>query len=76
MTEHIKTRRELKSIPLVNDFESIINQCTLSEFEKEILRLHYIEKQSLSFIGDKFGYAERTMKKKHKDILKKISHAL
>lgn len=75
-SEHIETRRKLKKVPLMADFEDIINRCTLSEREKDFLRMYYIEKQSLSFIGDKFGYAERTMKAKHKQILRKISYAL
>lgn len=75
MTEHIKTRRRLKAIPLVADFEAILGRCTLSEEEKEILRRYYIEKQDFRFIGDALGYTERTMKDKHKKILAKISKA-
>ena len=76
MTRHVETRKKLQEIPLVADFEAVLNRCTLSEQEKEILRLHYIEKKDFRFLGDKYGYTERTMKDKHKKILQKISNAL
>lgn len=76
MTEHIRTRRKLQEVPLLSDFESVLDRCTLSEQEKEIMRMHYIDKQEFSFIGDKLGFAERTIKAKHKKILRKISYAL
>ena len=75
-TDHIETRRKLKKIPLVKDFNYIVDRCTLSEEEKEILRMHYIEKKNLAFIGDKLGYSERTIKAKHKACLLKILYAL
>ena len=76
MTAHIETRRKLKDISLVSDFEHLLNLCTLSEEDKDILRLHYIQGKDLRFIGDTLGYAERTIKARHKRALKKLSDAL
>lgn len=76
MTEHIETRHKLKEIRLVNDFEAILAQCMLSEQEKQILRMIYIEKKDLRYIGDKLGFTERQMKNKHKQILKVLKAVL
>lgn len=76
MTEHISTRHKLKDVPLVDDFEKILNKCTLSDEEKDILRLHYLKDKDFRYIGDMLGYAERTIKTKHKKALRKVAKAL
>lgn len=76
MTPHIETRRKLRDIPLVADFEHVLSLCTLDEEDKEILRLHYLHGKDFRFIGDKIGYSERTIKARHKRALKKLSNAL
>ena len=76
MTEHIITRHKLKDVPLVDDFEKILDMCTLSDEEKDILRLHYLKDKDFRYIGDMLGYAERTIKTKHKKALRKVAKAL
>ena len=76
MTSHIETRRKLRDVSLVSDFENILSMCTLDEEDKEILRLHYLHGKDFRYIGDKIGYSERTIKARHKRALKKISSAL
>lgn len=76
MTKHIETRRKLKEIPLVSDFEDLLNVCTLSDEDKNILRMHYLQNKDFRFIGDSMGYSERTIKARHKAALKKLSNAL
>lgn len=76
MTPHIETRRKLKDISLVSDFEHLLSICTLTEQDKEILRMHYLHGKDFRFIGDSIGYAERTIKAHHKRALKKLSDAL
>lgn len=72
MTEHIRTRKKLKGIPLVSGFEELLGQCTLSDTDKEILRLHYIKEKDFRFIGDSLGFSEATIKVRHRKALKKI----
>lgn len=43
-----KTRKKLKQISSVKDFESLIEQTMLSEEEKKILWLHYKEQKTYS----------------------------
>ena len=76
MSKHIDTRRKLQEIPLISDFESILNLCTLSDEDKEILRLHYIKQKDFRYIGDTLGFSEKTVKDRHRKALRKISHAL
>lgn len=74
--ENIKTRRKLESIPLAADFESLLNLCCMSEENKEIMRLHYIEEKDFRYIGDRLGYSESAMKKRHAKILSKLNKVI
>ena len=76
MSTHIETRKKLKDVALVSDFEHILSSCTLSDTEKQIIRLHYIGEKDFRYIGDTLGYTERTIKEKHKKALRKIYYAL
>ena len=70
--ETVKTRKKLKQIGFVYDFENILEQSMLSEEEKTILRMHYKEQKSLCYIADVLGMSEITVKKKHRKMLMKI----
>ena len=67
-----KTRKKLKQIGSIKDFESLIEQTMLSEEEKKILWLHYKEQKTMAFIADELGMSEITVKKKHSKMLMKI----
>lgn len=54
LTSHIKTRNTLKDIPLVETFEALLNKSMISDEEKELMRLHYIQKKDFRFIGDTY----------------------
>lgn len=73
MSDHIDTRRKLKDIPSVSRFDELLEQSTLSDLDKSILRLHYLKHRDFRFIGDLLGYAEVTIKKRHKKALSKLN---
>lgn len=73
MSEHIDTRKKLKEIADISSFTSLINSSTLSDTDKQILVLHYIEDKDFAYIGDMLGFSEPTIKRRHKQALKKIS---
>lgn len=75
-SEHIQTRRKLQAVSLVADFENLLSLCTIDDEDKEILRLHYLKNKDFRYIGDEFGYSERTIKARHKRALRKLSKAL
>ena len=48
----------------------------ISDEEKELMRLHYIQKKDFRFTGDTLGYSEASIKAKHRKILKKLNKLL
>lgn len=76
LTSRIKTRNTLKEIPLVETFEALLNKSMISDEEKELMRLHYIQKKDFRFTGDTLGYSEASIKAKHRKILKKLNKLL
>ena len=76
MSEHIDTRNKLKGIADISTFTSLIDSVTISESDKQILMLHYIEDKDFNFIGDMLGYSESTIKRKHRKALAKIAKLL
>lgn len=54
----------------------LLESCTLTEEDKEIIKLHYVQGKNLGFIADTLGYSESTIKKKHKKILSKLNKLL
>lgn len=73
MTEHIRTRHKLKEICLVTTFEGLIDQCTLTDTDKAMLRLHYLKGKDFRYIGDELGFSEAAIKQRHRKALKKLS---
>lgn len=73
MSENIETRKKLKGIASITQFDVLLEQSTLSDLDKEILRLHYLKEKDFRYIGDILGYAEITIKKRHLKALKKLS---
>lgn len=73
MTEHVKTRHKLKAIPKISTLQEILDDCTLTEEEKTLIIMHYVQGKNFLMIGDTLGYSESTIKKKHKKILAKLS---
>lgn len=67
-----RARKGLREIETVKDFEEVLSTIMLSEEEKEILRLHYRDKKSISYIADKIGMSESNVKKIHRKMLLKI----
>ncbi len=72
MSDHIEIRKRLHGIASVAEFERLLNSRILTDADKQILRMYYIEGKTLSYIGDILGYSESGIKKKHKNILRRI----
>ena len=68
-----ETRKHLKEIETIAEFESILNQIMLSKEEKQILNMIYKDKQTVSFIACELGMSESSVKSKHRKLLDKIS---
>lgn len=73
MSLHIDTRRKIKAIPDIKGFDDLLNKSTLTDEDKIILRLHYLQGKDFRYIGDMLGYAEVTIKKRHARSLSKLN---
>ena len=73
MSIHLDTRRKLKDIPNVSRFDDLLAQSTLTDEDKTLLRLHYLQGKDFKYIGDMLGYAESTIKKHHARALSKLN---
>lgn len=76
MSTHVETRKKLKSIPKVSTLVELLDSCTLTDEDKEIIKLHYVQGKNLGYIADTLGYSESAIKKKHKKILSKLNKLL
>lgn len=76
MTAHVATKRKLKKVSLVADFEDILSRCMIHDEDKQILRMYYINGKDFNFIADTMGYTERAVRDRHKHALEKIADAL
>lgn len=76
LSDHIETRKKLKDIPKVSTFMELLDSCTLTDEDKEIIKLHYVKGKNLGYIADLLGYSESAIKKKHKRILSKLNKIL
>ena len=75
-SKNANTRRKLKHIARVEEFENILNQTMLSDEDKTILRMYCIDEKQMSYIADILGLSEVTVKKKHRKALLKIGELI
>lgn len=76
MTEHIETRTKLKEIVEIQTFSNLLDRCILSEEDRRIMELHYLQDKDLRYIADLLGYSEGTIKKRHRKVLKRLKQIL
>lgn len=72
MSDHIEIRKRLRNITSVIEFEKLLNSRMITDTDKKILKMHYIEDKTLSCIGDILGYSEDWIKKRHRYILRRL----
>lgn len=65
-------RAQLKGICSIQTFEDLLESCTLTDEDKDLLKLHYLKGKDFRYIGDELGYSESTIKRKHRKILSKF----
>ena len=71
MTKHIETRAKLRDLDVAS-LNEILNTIPLSDNERAIMVLHYIKRNDFNFIADTLGFSESTIRRKHREILKRI----
>ena len=71
--ESLVTRQRIKDIPELKTFEDLLESSTLSDTDKQIMRLHYLKEQDFRCIGDSIGLSESAIKSRHRRVLKKLA---
>lgn len=75
-TEYIKIKHRVKDIPDIRSFNSLLEASTLSDLDKEILRMHYLQERDFGYIADMLGYNQKTIESRHRKALIKLSKLL
>ena len=75
-SDHIITRKKIRDIADIETFNGLLDACMLSDEDKQLLRMHYIKGQDFRYIGDMLGFAESTVKRKHRKALQKLNKML
>lgn len=73
---HIEARNRLKKIELIEDFESLLDMCILSDEDKTILRMVYLQHKTMDCVADELGFSGKTIKNRHKEALRKMIKAI
>jgi DNA-directed RNA polymerase specialized sigma subunit len=76
MTEHIKTRNKIKAISKIKTFNDLMDAIIISDEDRKIMELHYLQEKDFNYIADIMGYSEITVKKRHAKIIKRIGKIL
>jgi len=72
-SDYIKIKHRVKNIPDIRSFNGLLEASTLSDLDKEIIRMHYLQERSFSYIADVLGYNQKTIEARHKKALIKLS---
>lgn len=67
-----KVRDKLKSISTYKTFYQILDGVILSDEEKKIIEMFYLENKSFDLIADEIGVSRATISRRHKKILDKL----
>lgn len=75
MTEHILTKKRLiKEARTKRQLCALVEEALLTPREREIVVMIYIQHKPLDVIADALGYAESTVRLKHRQALRKIKY--
>lgn len=70
---NLSTRKKIRQVGSFTTLQELLENSTLSELDKEIVVLHYVQEKNFAYIGDELGYSESGIKKRHQKILNKLS---
>ncbi len=72
MTEHMKTKNKIKQIGSKIEFNTLLDNIILSDTERQMMQLYYVERKDFEYIADSLGYTKAGIQKMHKRVLKRI----
>lgn len=71
MTDHVLTRRKLCDLD-VAALNTLLDSIPLSSTDRTIMELRYIKRHDLNFIADTLGFSESTIRRRHRDIVRRL----
>ena len=74
MTDHMRARSYLRSIGKMSDLRNELDKYVLSDEDRQIMEMLYIQKKPLDYVADMLGYSVSGIKKRHHLILCMISN--
>lgn len=72
MTDHVRNKHILQEIGRASEFEALLTEATITDEDRELMRMYYLKGYNWGLIADTMGYSESCVRKRHKKILKKI----
>lgn len=72
-SKHIETKHKLSNIKTVRDFNALMDAVILTDDQKRMLHLIYIEHKTLDYIADELNISLQTVKSWHRKALTKIA---
>lgn len=68
-----QTRQQLEDIPSVERYLSLMERAKLTEIERKVCDMKYLQGWRLIDIGEELGYSERQIKRVHQRALRKLT---
>ena len=72
----MEIKEKVKSINEKTTFNNVLENSMLSEKEKTLMRMHYIDKYDFNFIADTLGYSKTGILRMHNRILSELESLL
>lgn len=70
--DNFEVRKKLRSISTYKTFYQMLDGVILSDEERKIIEMFYLENKSLDLIADELKLSKTTVARKHKKILNKL----
>lgn len=75
MTQHVKTCRRLCELDVVS-LASTLDSIPLSDIDRELMMLRYFKRHNFNYIADTLGFSESTVRKRHKNIIRRLHNKI
>lgn len=73
MTEHINLKHRIEKMRK-SEIRALLDNVVLSEEERKVIEMIYLERKSLGYIADVTGYSESGIKKIHSRVIKRMDN--
>ena len=68
-----QTRQQLEDIPSIERYLTLMERAKLTDNERKVCDMHYLQGWRLIDIGEELGFCERQIRRFHQKALKKLT---